>query len=418
MRGMGEGGFELAAGGLVQRRVGETVEICIVHRAKYRDWVLPRGRLEKDEPVVDAGLRGVKEKTGIRGEIVRVAGAVTYEKNGSGKVVLFWSMRPLGEDAFVPTQEISERRWLTVTAALEHLSHEGERRLVRETLPEPARAGLWQRLGWWLRGEVDMRDRLRHHVRSARVELAMREPSPKVASALRLLDAAQDAASGGSTDEGFQLLQFAERLTMPAISEAEFAARTSALRAEVKAKLSSWRREAAEKLLEPEVPSREAVALAQRICDEQGQNEFRKLRVLERQLLWLATFLILDLGTVFALTYPDGLPGKEAAVGWPFPLLIVLLGILGGTISAFTPLRRQAKLRLPELLRAWQLLVIRPLVGGASALVVFLLLEANVIRAAENLKPATLLVFAFASGFTERFLVRAIAGLSGDHAKK
>lgn len=43
------------------------------------DWVLPKGRIEKDETVRDAALREVSEESGVKAEIVKYIGMVHYK---------------------------------------------------------------------------------------------------------------------------------------------------------------------------------------------------------------------------------------------------------------------------------------------------------------------------------------------------
>ena len=57
----------LAAGGVVWRRTNSAkVEVLLVHRPKYDDWTLPKGKLEPGESFKEAAVREVEEETGIR----------------------------------------------------------------------------------------------------------------------------------------------------------------------------------------------------------------------------------------------------------------------------------------------------------------------------------------------------------------
>ena len=55
-----------AAGGVVCRQSGDTVEVLLVHRPRYDDWSLPKGKLDPGESFEDAALREVEEETGLR----------------------------------------------------------------------------------------------------------------------------------------------------------------------------------------------------------------------------------------------------------------------------------------------------------------------------------------------------------------
>jgi 8-oxo-dGTP diphosphatase len=114
-----------AGGGVVWRRrpTGEP-EILVVHRPKYDDWSLPKGKLVDDEDELAAALREVEEETGLRCEVGDELPATRYRDNrGRPKVVRYWVMRPCG-GAFVPNDEVDEVRWVSVIDAADWLTYE------------------------------------------------------------------------------------------------------------------------------------------------------------------------------------------------------------------------------------------------------------------------------------------------------
>jgi 8-oxo-dGTP diphosphatase len=116
-----------AAGGLVVR----DGEVAIVHRPKYDDWSLPKGKLDPGEGWEQAALREVEEETGLRCELGRELGSARYrDRKGRDKLVRWWLMRPLDGD-FVPNDEVDELRWLGRDEALELLDYDHDRDLVR-----------------------------------------------------------------------------------------------------------------------------------------------------------------------------------------------------------------------------------------------------------------------------------------------
>ena len=114
-----------AAGGLVWRPgPGGAPEVLLVHRPKYDDWTLPKGKAEAGESDEACALREVEEETGLRCELGPYAGDIGYvDREGRDKVVRYWEMRPLG-GVFAPHHEVDEIRWLAVADAVRLVSYE------------------------------------------------------------------------------------------------------------------------------------------------------------------------------------------------------------------------------------------------------------------------------------------------------
>jgi 8-oxo-dGTP diphosphatase len=124
-----------AAGGIVVRRGSDgRTEVAVVHRPKYSDWTLPKGKLEAGESFEQAAAREVREETGLACAVERQAGDVRYtDRHGRPKRVRYWFMRPLDEAAeFVPNEEVDELRWVAPGAAAELLSYARDRELVEQ----------------------------------------------------------------------------------------------------------------------------------------------------------------------------------------------------------------------------------------------------------------------------------------------
>lgn len=124
-----------AAGGLLVRDDGA---VCLVHRPRYDDWVIPKGKLEPGETLVEAAVREVREETNCTVRCGRYAGRYQYDVDGP-KGVFVWRMhlvkeRPL--DAERTGDEVDERAWMAPVDALERLTYANERMLVGQTLTE------------------------------------------------------------------------------------------------------------------------------------------------------------------------------------------------------------------------------------------------------------------------------------------
>ena len=123
-----------AAGGVVVREAGDGEEVAVIHRPKYADWTLPKGKLDQGESFEQAALREVEEETGMTAELGRELSSVSYrDRKGRSKLVRYWRMRALEGD-FEPGSEVDELRWLDPEQATRLLSYEHDAELVREAI--------------------------------------------------------------------------------------------------------------------------------------------------------------------------------------------------------------------------------------------------------------------------------------------
>ncbi|MFC6827091.1 NUDIX hydrolase [Halopelagius fulvigenes] len=123
-----------AAGGLLRRADGR---LCLVHRPRYDDWVLPKGRVEPGESLVEAAVREVCEETQCSVECGPFAGRYQYDAGEQGpKGVFVWRMSLVKAHRFTPGEEVDDRTWLSPSSSADCLTYENERSLVRRTLSE------------------------------------------------------------------------------------------------------------------------------------------------------------------------------------------------------------------------------------------------------------------------------------------
>lgn len=127
-----------AAGGVVWRDGGDgVVEVLVVHRPKYDDWTLPKGKRDGDEDDEGTALREVEEETGLRCTLGKELVSVSYrDRLDRPKVVRYWAMTPI-DGRFEPGREVDEVRWLPVAAARDLLSY-GRDHEVLEAFGSPA----------------------------------------------------------------------------------------------------------------------------------------------------------------------------------------------------------------------------------------------------------------------------------------
>jgi 8-oxo-(d)GTP phosphatase len=115
-----------AAGGLVWR---PGPEVLLVHRQRYDDWSLPKGKLNTGEHLLTAAVREVAEESGVRAAPQVRLPSVRYLTGAPGveKAVDYWSMRCLHDGGHDPTDEVDEVRWLDPAAARERLTYAHDR---------------------------------------------------------------------------------------------------------------------------------------------------------------------------------------------------------------------------------------------------------------------------------------------------
>ena len=122
----------VAAGGIVTRTPsGGVREVLIVHRPGYDDWSFPKGKTDPDETEAETALREVREETGYLCSLGAAVGTVEYRTPaGLPKVVTYWAMTPEAGE-FEPNDEVDRIEWLPFPTAMDRLTYERDRSLLR-----------------------------------------------------------------------------------------------------------------------------------------------------------------------------------------------------------------------------------------------------------------------------------------------
>jgi 8-oxo-dGTP diphosphatase len=126
-----------AAGGVV----GRGAEIVLVHRPRYDDWSLPKGKLDKGEHPLLAAVREVGEETGVRA-VPRLRLPSTRYLTGNPdveKLVDYWVMDYRDSVPFTPNDEVDDVRWVPVTQAAGMLTYAHDRGVL-SAYPRTSRA--------------------------------------------------------------------------------------------------------------------------------------------------------------------------------------------------------------------------------------------------------------------------------------
>jgi 8-oxo-(d)GTP phosphatase len=139
----------LAGGGIVLRDGPDGPEVVVVHRPRYDDWSLPKGKLDRGESVLDAARREVAEETGLRAEpddvddpwIVRYV-----DGKGRAKEVRYWRMHVVGGAGGSDGDEVDRVEWWPMARARATLTYGRDRALLSAVAdgargPHDARSG-------------------------------------------------------------------------------------------------------------------------------------------------------------------------------------------------------------------------------------------------------------------------------------
>ncbi|CAN5352537.1 hypothetical protein BH20ACT13_BH20ACT13_04480 [soil metagenome] len=126
-----------AAGGVVTRSGEAGLEVLVVHRQKYGDWSLPKGKARRFERDEACALREVEEETGLRCELGEELATTRYDDvRGRAKRVRYWLMKPIaGELEF--QNEVDDGRWLSVEEARSLLSYERDEQVLGSLEAKP-----------------------------------------------------------------------------------------------------------------------------------------------------------------------------------------------------------------------------------------------------------------------------------------
>lgn len=119
------------AAGAVLYRVENGVPVCaIVHRSRYDDWSLPKGKVDSGESLPTTAVREILEETGFESVLESLIGTTAYPlKENTRKEVTYWSARSLG-GRFAPNSEVDELRWLPVEEAKALVSYALDRKIL------------------------------------------------------------------------------------------------------------------------------------------------------------------------------------------------------------------------------------------------------------------------------------------------
>ncbi|MDQ1629903.1 MAG: 8-oxo-(d)GTP phosphatase [Actinomycetota bacterium] len=123
----------LAAGGVLWRGSATDPEVALVHRPRYDDESLPKGKAKPGEHLLVTAVREMTEETGYAPRIGPYLGTVRYRVSSRGgsanKAVSYWSMRCLGGE-FRASREVDRMDWVSLHAARSRVTSASDRAVL------------------------------------------------------------------------------------------------------------------------------------------------------------------------------------------------------------------------------------------------------------------------------------------------
>jgi 8-oxo-dGTP pyrophosphatase MutT (NUDIX family)/phosphohistidine phosphatase SixA len=126
-----------AAGAVLWRPAGRGTQVALIHRPKYDDWSLPKGKLDAGEHALQAAVREVAEETGMEVTLGLHFPPVRYLVDGQPKVVDYWAAQVAASAAFVPNHEVDRLDWVALSQADGRLSYDHDVALLAEFAAAP-----------------------------------------------------------------------------------------------------------------------------------------------------------------------------------------------------------------------------------------------------------------------------------------
>jgi 8-oxo-dGTP pyrophosphatase MutT (NUDIX family) len=129
----------LAAGAVLWRADTDDAEpkVAIIHRPRYDDWSLPKGKVDPGETEPVTAVREVLEETGCTAHLGRRLTTVSYPVEQGVKKVRYWAARRI-DGEFAPNDEVDELVWLTVAEAMKRVGYPHDQKVLRRFAKLPA----------------------------------------------------------------------------------------------------------------------------------------------------------------------------------------------------------------------------------------------------------------------------------------
>ena len=127
-----------AAGAVLWRSSADSAgpQVAVIHRPRYDDWSLPKGKVDPGETEPVTAVREVHEETGYCAHLGRRLAAVSYPIELGIKKVRYWAARCI-DGEFSPNAEVDRLIWLAVPAAMKQVAYPHDRKVLRRFAKPP-----------------------------------------------------------------------------------------------------------------------------------------------------------------------------------------------------------------------------------------------------------------------------------------
>lgn len=105
------------------------------------DWVLPKGRVEKGETLKETALREVLEESGVKGNIRKYIGEITYnynnyKRNLKVEKVVYWYLMETKSMECVPqkSEGFIEAKFIHMDRAEEYAKYQDEKIIIKKAI--------------------------------------------------------------------------------------------------------------------------------------------------------------------------------------------------------------------------------------------------------------------------------------------
>lgn len=134
---MTRGKQTLAAGVVAFEAGAAEPRVLLVHRPRYDDWTLPKGKIQPDEYLPACAVRETLEETGVSVRLGVPLGTINYQVGGGLKEVHYWRAWVTGRQTRRPDAEVDRVVWLPVRNALDRMTYGDERALLDRAVAAP-----------------------------------------------------------------------------------------------------------------------------------------------------------------------------------------------------------------------------------------------------------------------------------------